>query len=249
MSIERPCRQCAGALPAAGHVAAQRAQPVRHGAGRHRARQPRQPRSPVRRFRIRRRGPGSRHPRRPASPRGPGEARDLPVHGRWAVADRDVRLQARARRSATASSCRIPCGRGSGSPGCPGTSRRCRSRARSSDSAGTAAMARGCPTCCRRRPRSSTTCASSAPCSRMRSITTPRLRSSRPARRSPAAPAWDRGFITGSAATTTTFRRSSSSSRPAKSISLCIPGCGAAGFFRPATRACSSGAARTPCCT
>ena len=91
----------------------------------------------------------------------------------------------------------------------------------------------GVAICCRTRPGSSTSCASSARCSPTRSTTTRRSRSSRQARRSPAGPAWDRGFTTGSAATTRISRRSSSSSRRARWISRCTRGSGAAGFFRP----------------
>ena len=71
------------------------------------------------------------------------------------------------------------------------------------------AAAPGSAICCRTPPRSSTTSASSARCTPRPSTTIRRSRSSRPARRSPAARAWARGCTTGSAATTTTCRRSS----------------------------------------
>ena len=142
------CQQCTGALPAGRPVAARRAQPVRPGPRRHRARRTSSTRRACFAGRWR---PGSRRARRPAALPGQGEARHLPVHGRRAVADRDVRLQADAQRSATARSCPTRCARASGSPACPATSRRCRSPARSSSSRSTAAAARGSASCCRTR--------------------------------------------------------------------------------------------------
>ena len=131
------CQKCVGALPAAG--LSRRAVLNRFGLGLGGMALANLV-NPTTLFGVAGDGPGPRRAWRAAPLPRQGQARDLPVHGRRAVADGDVRLQAGAQRSATASSCRTRCARASGSPACRATSRRCRWRARSSASASTAAQ-------------------------------------------------------------------------------------------------------------
>ena len=84
-----------------------------------------------------------------------------------------------------------------------------RSRRRSTSSPSTASAACGSASCCPRRPRWSTTCASSAACTPRPSITSRPSPTCRPATRSPAGPAWAPGPRTAWARSTTTCRRSS----------------------------------------
>ena len=140
------CHKCVGALPAAGLSRRAVLNRFGHGSRRHRARQPRQPAA---RGAVGAGRPGPRRARRAAPLPAEGEARHLPVHGRRAVADRDVRLQAGARTSATASSCPTRSARASGSPACRATRRRCRSPGRSSGSPARRQPAPGSASCCR----------------------------------------------------------------------------------------------------
>ena len=186
-------------------VAARRPQSLRHGPRRHRARQSDQSRAGARW----RRQPGPRRARRAVPRSRQGQARDLPVHGRRAVADGDVRLQAGAQPAQRRTVA------GFGAPGAAAD--------RHVGQSGVAAARRlavriqpprcaaapGSAICCRTPPKSSTTSASSVRCTPRRSITIRRSRSFRPDRRSPAGRAWARGCTTGSAATTRICRRSS----------------------------------------
>ena len=95
MTDETTCRQCTGALPAAGM--SRRALLNRFGMGLGGMALANLV-NPARLFAASSAAAGQDRgsPRRPASPPGEGQAGDLSVHGRRAVADRDVRLQARA---------------------------------------------------------------------------------------------------------------------------------------------------------
>ncbi len=183
----------------------------------------------------------------PASLAGQGEARHLSLHGRRAVADGDVRLQAGAQAAQRRAAARF------GAPG-PAADRHVRQSV--------VAAARGIAVrvqSARDERHLGQRPAAADREDRRRALHRPidvhrghqsrsrRSRSSRPDRRSPAGRAWARGFTTGSAATTRICRRLSCSSRPARSISRSTRGCGAAGSCRRSIRACSSAAARTRC--
>ena len=153
--------------------------------------------------------PGPRRARRAVPRSAEGQARHLSVHGRRAVADGDVRLQAGAEPAQRRAAARF------GPPGAAAhrhvgqpvvaAARRVAVRvqpARRQRHLGQRSAAA-------HRARSSTTSASSARCTPRPSTTIRRSRSSRADRRSPAARAWARGCTTGSAATTRTCRRSS----------------------------------------
>ena len=145
----------------------------------------------------------------PAALRAEGQARDLPVSVRRAVADGSVRLQAAVERSSRHRSARLD-------PHGPAADRHdarrrrpFRWRRRCSSSRSTGNPARGSASCCRTRRRSPTTCASSSRCTPRRSITIPASRSSRPASSWRAGRASGRGCPTASAARTRICRRSS----------------------------------------
>ncbi len=127
-----------------------------------------------------------------------------------------------------------------------------RSRRASSALPSTARAARGSANCCRTRPRSSMSCASSSRCTPRRSTTTRPSRSFRPGRSWPAGRASARGCPTAWAARTTICRRSSSSSRKApatRPTSRCTTACGAAAFCRRSIRGSSSARPAIRCCS
>ena len=133
---------------------------------------------------------------RAAALRPQGQARDLSAHGRRPAADGSVRLQAEDERLVRQGSARIdPQGPAADDHDLrPGPVSR--SRRRSSSSPSTARAACGSPSCCRGRPRWSTTCASSAPCTPRPSTTSRPSPTCRPATRSPAGRASARGCRT-----------------------------------------------------
>ena len=156
-----------------------------------------------------------RRARRSASSSGESETRDLSVHGRRAVADGDVRLQAPtqpAERRAAPDSVR----QGQRLTGMSGNSRRCRSRARTSASASTRQRAWVCDLL-PHTDRIVDDLASSARCSPRRFNHDPAItffQSGSQVRRPAEQGAWVHYGL--GTLTTTTCRPSSSSSRPAR---------------------------------
>ncbi len=175
-----------------------------------------------------------------------GQARDLPVHVRRSVADRDLRLQAAAATAQRRAAARLGA-RASGSPACRATSPRCRWPARPSRSRGTAQAAPGSATCCRtRRAIVDDLCF-------VRSMHTEAINhdpaitffqtGSQIAGR-PSIGAWLRYGLGSDNANLPAFvvlrhARARSASRSTR-------GCGAAGSCRRSTRACSSARGRDP---
>ena len=148
----------------------------------------------------------------PRPNRGPfrrqGQARHLSAHGRRAVANGPLRLQAQDERMVRQGLARFD-------PSGPAIDdhdlrpdRAFRSRPRSTNSPSTASRACGSASCCPSRPGWPTTSASSAACGPTRSITSRRSPRCRPATRSQAGPAWAPGRRTDLGRSRTTCRRS-----------------------------------------